>query len=84
MEILKTENTKGSAAKFLKDKLNCRLLVAMGDYENDFSLFDSADVSFAVANAIPELKSMATHILTRTVDDGAAEEALYYVKNYYI
>lgn len=84
IEILKSENTKGVGAKLLKDKLNCTLLVAMGDYENDFALFESADVSFAVANAIPELKKMATHVLEHTVHQCAAVEAIKYIEEHYI
>ena len=84
IEILKSANTKGVGAKLLKDKLGCKLLVAMGDYENDFALFESADVSFAVANAIPELKAMATHVLTRTVHEGAAEEAISFIEKHYL
>lgn len=84
IEILKKKNTKGFGAKLLKEKLNCRLLFAMGDYENDFALFESADVSFAVANAIPELKKLATHVLSRTVHESAAEEAINYIETHYL
>ena len=84
IEILKNKNTKGAGARLLKEKLNCKLLVAMGDYENDFALFESADVSFAVANAIPELKKMATHTLTRTVHECAVIEAIDYIEKHYL
>ena len=84
IEILKTANTKGYGAKLLKKHLGARLLVAMGDYENDFALFESADVSFAVANAIPELKSMATHILSRTVNECAVIEAIDFIEKNYL
>ena len=84
IEILKRKNTKGFGAKLVKESLSCRLLVAMGDYENDFALFESSDVSFAVANAIPELKDMATHILSKTVHESAAEEAIDYIEKHYL
>ena len=84
IEILKAKNTKGAGAKLLKEKLGCKLLVAMGDYENDFALFESADVSFAVANAIPELKEMATHTLTRTVNECAVIEAIDFIEKNYL
>ena len=80
IEILKTQNTKGNGAKLLKERLGAKLLVGMGDYENDFELFKAADISFAVANAIPELKAIATHTLSRSVNEGAAVEVIEFLE----
>jgi hydroxymethylpyrimidine pyrophosphatase-like HAD family hydrolase len=72
IEIMKTENTKGHAAKLLKEKLGAKILVGMGDYENDIPLFREVDVSYAVGNAVPELKEIATKTVAETVNGGAA------------
>ena len=36
--------------------------VCVGDYENDLMMIQNADISYAVQNAIPEVKAAATHI----------------------
>ena len=38
------------------------IAVAMGDYENDSEMFDAADISVAVENAVPQLKQKANYI----------------------
>ncbi len=76
IELMKTKNTKGFAAKKLKEKLGAKILVGMGDYENDIPLFKETDISFAVANAVPEIKNIATHTLSKCAHEGAAEEAI--------
>ena len=73
IEIMKRDLTKGYAAKFLKEKLGATLLIGMGDYENDIPLFREADVSYAVGNAVDELKAIASKVVKETVTDGAAE-----------
>jgi Cof subfamily protein (haloacid dehalogenase superfamily) len=81
IEIMKTENTKGRAAKMLKEKLGAKLLVGFGDYENDIPLFREVDVSCAVANAVEQLKAISTYTLNRTASDGAMEELLNVLEN---
>ena len=72
IEIMKNENTKGYSAKLLKKHLGAKLLVGMGDYENDIPLFREVDISYAVGNAVPELKEIATKTVAETVNGGAA------------
>ena len=74
LEIMKTEYTKGNSARLLKKKLGARLLVGMGDYENDIPLFAGCDVSFAVANAVKPLKDISTYVTKATVSESAANE----------
>jgi HAD superfamily hydrolase (TIGR01484 family) len=81
IEIMMTKNTKGRAAKMLKEKLGAKLLVGFGDYENDIPLFSETDISFAVANAVAPLKAIATYALRRTASDGAMEELLNVLEN---
>ena len=77
IEIMKAENTKGFSAKLLKKHLGAKLLVGMGDYENDIPLFREVDVSYAVGNAVDELKEIATKTVAETVSSGAAAAIIH-------
>lgn len=76
LEIMRTEYTKGISAQFLKEKLGARILVGMGDYENDIPLFEKCDISFAVANAANSLKKIATYVTMASVEESAAAEVI--------
>ena len=60
VEIICREDSKGCAAKRLKKMLNAKLLVTAGDYENDISMLQAGDISYAVENALPHVKAVAT------------------------
>ncbi len=49
--------------------LEDRRLVAFGDHSNDLKLLDAADEAVAVANAVPEAKARAMHVIGRNDDD---------------
>ena len=76
LELMQTEYTKGISARLLKERLGARLLVGMGDYENDIPLFEKCDLSFAVANAVTSLKDIATCVTEATVAESAAAEVI--------
>ena len=59
VEIICNEDTKGAAAKRLKRMLNAKLLVTVGDFENDISMLKAGDISYAVENALPHVKAVA-------------------------
>lgn len=61
---------KGYAAKKIAMLSNAKLLVCVGDYENDIPMICKADIGYAVSNAIPSLKEVADRI-TVDVKDGA-------------
>jgi len=67
IEIQSLKDTKGQGILRLKKHLGDRVktVIACGDYENDLSMFDVADISFAPANAHPDVKAKATRV---TVD----------------
>ncbi len=48
-------------------------IVAVGDAENDESLFKVADVKVAVANAIPSIKRMADLVMEKEDGEGVVE-----------
>ena len=69
---------KGKGARMLAELLgDVRLLVCAGDYENDISMVEAADIGYAVAGAHPALKAVADRITTRDCLDGAIAEMIY-------
>ena len=62
VEILDKKSTKGECVLKIRELLGVDKIICVGDYENDISMFANADISYAVANAIPEAKAAATRI----------------------
>ena len=57
--------TKGNCVEFLRNHLkNIKLVAAIGDFENDLSLLEKSDVSFAPQNAFEDLKQKANYIVS--------------------
>lgn len=71
-EILPAKATKANAALQLKELLGCDRIVSFGDGINDLSLFGISDECYAVANAVPELKAVATDVIGSNTEDGVA------------
>ncbi len=72
LELMPPEATKWKAARRLKEMLGCERLVAFGDAVNDLPLFRAADESWAVENAVPEVKAAATGVIPSNQEDGVA------------
>jgi Cof subfamily protein (haloacid dehalogenase superfamily) len=72
-EILPAPAKKSIAALELKNKLGCDKLVVFGDGQNDLCMFRIADESYATANAVPELKEIATNIIGSNETDAVAK-----------
>lgn len=72
LEITPREATKARAALRLKERLGCDRLVAFGDAMNDLPLFGVADESYAVENALPEVKEAATGVIGTNEQGGVA------------
>lgn len=72
LEIMPLAASKSHAIEQLKRQLGCQRLVVFGDGKNDTDMFQVADECYAVANAVPELKSMATAVIGGNDDDGVA------------
>ena len=47
--------------------------MAFGDGKNDIDMFEIADESYAVENAVDELKAIATGIIENNDSDGVAK-----------
>ena len=65
--------TKAHAIKKLKEMWGCDRVVSFGDAVNDIPMFEISDESYAVENAVDELKAVATGIIESNVDDGVAK-----------
>lgn len=65
IEFNSPDDTKGMAAKRIKKIVGAAHLVCVGDYENDISMIEAADIGYAVGNAVPALKAAADRV---TVD----------------
>jgi len=75
LEIIQKDYNKASATRFLKNKLCADTLICVGDYENDISMLENADISYAVGNAAPSVKQVAKH-LTIDAKDGAIADII--------
>lgn len=71
-EILPPRATKANAILRLKEMLGCDRVVCFGDAENDMSMFRIADECYAMANAVDELKAIATDVIGSHEEDGVA------------
>ena len=76
LEFINRESNKGGAVRFLKERTGADLLVTVGDYENDIPMLKEADIGFAVANAIDEVKAAADRITSALHSEGAVAEII--------
>lgn len=76
VEILGKSNTKGCAVRKVAEAIGARLVVTVGDYENDISMIETADIGYAVENATDSLKAVADR-LTVNVSEGAIAAVIY-------
>ena len=72
-EIMPRKATKAEAIKALKELWQCDRVVSFGDAINDIPMFEISDECYAVENAVPELKVLATGIVGSNDDDGVAK-----------
>ena len=70
IEVLDPASTKSLSTLALKKAVGAHTLVCVGDYENDIGMIRTADIGYAVDNAIDELKAVADRI-TVSCEEGA-------------
>lgn len=72
IELQSIHSGKGVAVNALREMLGERIhtVVCAGDYENDISMLQVADISYAVGNAVPAVKAAAMRE-TVNCEDGA-------------
>ena len=62
IEVQIAGHNKGSAAKRIKELTGAKLLVCLGDFENDASMIEAADIGYAVENSTPSLIEIADRV----------------------
>ncbi|MCI8955375.1 MAG: HAD-IIB family hydrolase [Eubacterium sp.] len=64
LEIQAIDSGKGVAVEFMKSHLGTEIhtTIGVGDYENDITLLECADIGYAVDNAIDSVKKIADRI----------------------
>lgn len=72
LEVLPKGTSKATAAKKLMELLGCGRLICFGDEMNDMPMFRLAQEKYAVGNAAPALKEMATAVLGTNDEDAVA------------
>lgn len=77
LEWMWSGTCKGAAMKALLSELPQKegIVMAIGDGENDISMFEVADLSVAMGNAPPVVKAKATQV-TSSCDEAGVAEAL--------
>ena len=72
-ELLHADAGKGAALRWIRNHLpGVRLVAAAGDFENDLSLIAEADRSYAVANALPEVRDAADRVTVSCQENAIA------------
>ncbi len=73
LEILPKGTSKANAIKQVAEFYQCDRIVAFGDGMNDIEMFKMADEAYALENAVPELKAIATAVIGSNDDDSVAK-----------
>lgn len=73
IEVNDTNDSKGRAARWLKNNLGCHTLVCVGDYDNDIDMVEAADIGYAVGNATDSLKAVADRVTVEAKDNAIAK-----------
>jgi hydroxymethylpyrimidine pyrophosphatase-like HAD family hydrolase len=72
LDVHHSDATKGGAIQIMKELLGLERVICFGDSDNDLSMFEAADESYAPANANDAIKSAATAVIGHHDDDGIA------------
>ena len=72
LDVHHSDASKGGAIQLLKELLGIERVVCFGDSDNDLSMFEMADESYAPSNATDEIKSAATAVIGHHDEEGIA------------
>ena len=72
LDIHHAAASKGGAIEVLRQQIEISRVVCFGDSENDLSMFERADESYAPANADAHIRKAATSVIGRHDEDGIA------------
>ena len=60
--MISQNGSKRTASHKLKEALGAHTLICVGDFENDISMVEGADIGYAVGNACDDLKAVADRV----------------------
>ena len=72
LDVHHTDASKGGAIRMLKEELGIERVICFGDSDNDLSMFEAADESYAPANANDRIKAAATEVIGHHDEEGIA------------
>lgn len=74
LEIQNINSGKGVAVQYMKEhlKMPIHTTIGIGDYENDISLLQCADIGYAVSNALESVKRVANRITVSNNENAIA------------
>ena len=72
LEFMRVDAQKDSGVQKIKKLVGADKIVCFGDNLNDITMFNISDEGYAVANALPEVKKIATGVIGSNDDDGVA------------
>jgi len=72
LDVHHSDASKGGAIETMKRLLGVECVICFGDSDNDLSMFEVADESYAPANANENIKSAATAVIGHHDDEGIA------------
>lgn len=72
LELSAAGTGKDRAVLRLKEMLGAERVVCFGDNLNDMAMFSACDACYAVENAMPALKAIASGVIPANVEDGVA------------
>ena len=72
LDVHHSAASKGGAIEQLKSLLGIERIICFGDSDNDLSMFEAADESYAPANANDKVKSAATAVIGHHDEEGIA------------
>jgi Cof subfamily protein (haloacid dehalogenase superfamily) len=72
LDVHHSDASKGGAIELLKQQLGFERVICFGDSDNDLSMFEAADESYAPANANDRIKQAATAVIGHHDEEGIA------------
>lgn len=73
LEVFNKNASKYNAVNYIREYCGYDRIIGFGDNINDIPLFKACDEGYAVANALDELKAVATGIIEDNNSDGVAK-----------
>jgi len=72
LEICSKDASKAGGIRYLRENYGFTQIHCFGDNNNDIPMFRESDYSYAVANALPEVREMASEVIASNDEDGVA------------